>query len=286
MANENWIERVKTLLGELSTEVESTSLGIGGGLNTHYARAGELLRYVSDGIDSAFTASGLAASLAALIAGLSFKATVTSKVGCGTNDFICDAFKGIGDGAFVGAAPYRCFIFRKGTGTGLAPQGETQNVTAFISSSGKVTTAAFTVEVTGGDEVVLMHPRIAELASILSKVTMTPTTGSHDITTANDKNETDVVSLVRTGAWSLSIYLDLAALIAAVEGGTVTVRYYSKIDGTNYAQIGKSVFVVGTDTVMPSCEVIKGYHGFKATIQCSADVTVTRAVPYVYIIQE
>jgi hypothetical protein len=286
MANENWLERVKTLLEGLQTESETTSLGIGGGLNTDYARAGELLRYVSDGIDSAFVASNLAAALAALIAGLSFKAPVTSKVGCGTNDFICDAFKGIGEGAFVGTAPYRCFIFRKGTGTGLAPQGETQNVTAFVSSSGKVTTAAFTVEVTGGDEVILMHPRIAELASILAKVTLTPTTASHNITTSNDKTETDVVALVRTGAWSLSIYFDLATLVSAVEGGTVTVRYYSKLDGSNYAQIGKSVFVVGTDTVMPSCEVIKGYHGFKATIQCSTDVTTTRAVPYVYIIQE
>jgi len=124
------------------------------------------------------------------------------------------------------------------------------------------------------------------LEALKALLARNPTKGSHDVTTANDKTETDVVDLVRTGAWSLSIYLDLATLVTAVEGGTVTVRYYSKIDGNNYAQIGKSVFVVGTDTVMPSCEVTKGYHGFKATIQCSTDVTVTRAVPYVYIINE
>jgi hypothetical protein len=126
----------------------------------------------------------------------------------------------------------------------------------------------------------------SSLITATAKVTLAPTTGSHDVTTVNDQAETDVFVLARTGAWKLSCYFGMAALVAAVEGGTVTVRYYMKVNSTNYEKIGESVFIVGTTTIIPSCEVIMGRHGFKATIQCSTDVTATRAVPYAYIIQE
>jgi len=126
----------------------------------------------------------------------------------------------------------------------------------------------------------------SDRAGYLDALHNAKTTGSHNITVANDTAETDVFSLAKTAPWGLSVYLDLASLVAAVEGGTITVRYYMKVDESNYAQIGKSEFIVGTDTVMPSCEVIRGNHGFKATIQCSTNVTDTRAVPYVYILSE
>jgi hypothetical protein len=247
---------------------------------------GAIKSLLAYGSASAAAASS-AAAYAIINSGLSFRSDVTSKAGCGANDFICDTLIGVGTGTFFDAvAPYRVFVLRQHDGAGAAPQGETQSITAYVSATGKFTTAAFTVAVEVGDTVIIMHPRLAELASILSKVTLTPATGSHDVTTGNDQAETDVFTVARTGAWKLSCYLDLATLVTAVEGGTVTVRYYMKTDGTNYAKIGESVFIVGTTTIMPSCEIIMGRHGFKATIQCSADVTATRAVPHAYIIQE
>lgn len=117
---------------------------------------------------------------------------------------------------------------------------------------------------------------------------MRAVTGSHDITVAHDVNETAVTLAALaalTGPWHLSIYFDLATLVAAVEGGTVTVRYKMKIDATTARQIGVSTFVVGTDTVFPSCEAIMGYHAFSATIQCSTAVSAPRAIPYVYVLR-
>jgi len=111
--------------------------------------------------------------LAAIVySGLGFKAIVTSKVGCGANDFICSSLIGIGAGVFAGAtAPYRCFVLRDDGGLSAAPQGEMQTVTAYDSATGKFTTAAFTASVEVGDTVIIIHPRLAEVATILALAT-------------------------------------------------------------------------------------------------------------------
>lgn len=112
-----------------------------------------------------------AAAYAILNSGLSFRAVVTSKAGCGVTEFICDSLLGVGTGAFVDAtAPYRCFVLMKGDGTMTSPHGETQNVTVYDSATGKFTTAAFGAEIVVGDTVILMHPRLAELAAIRALV--------------------------------------------------------------------------------------------------------------------
>jgi len=124
-------------------------------------------------------------------------------------------------------------------------------------------------------------------AGFLDKVAMVRTVSTHTVTVAHGTNETTVTGfpLVKGDVtWGFSIYLDLATLVTAVEGGTVTVRYYQKTDAAHYALIGKSVFVVGTETIMPSCEVMRGYNDITVTIQCSAAVTGNRIVPFVYII--
>jgi hypothetical protein len=110
--------------------------------------------------------------------------------------------------------------------------------------------------------------------------------GSHSVTTSNDKTETLVFEVTKIDNYRISAYFDVNALVAAVEGGTVTFRYYNKIDETTYRLIGSSVFIVGTDVVHPSIEAVQIHHNFKVTIQCSTDVTTTRAVPYYYVIQD
>lgn len=109
------------------------------------------------------------------------------------------------------------------------------------------------------------------------------TAGTHDITTVNDKTETDVVEVTATTRYGLSCYFDLNALVSAAEGGTVTLRMYNKIDETNYREIAKATFVVGTTTTHPNFEAIRLNHNTKFTIQCSTDVTVTRTINYRYI---
>lgn len=123
-------------------------------------------------LDATLAAAVAAAAYAIVNSGLSFRALVSSKVGCGVNDFICGTLADVGTGAFYDAsAPYRCFVFMKGDGSTTSPHGETQNVTAYVTASGKFTTAAFGAEVVVGDTVIIMHPRLAELAAILALVT-------------------------------------------------------------------------------------------------------------------
>jgi hypothetical protein len=111
--------------------------------------------------------------------GLAYKGIVTAVPAA--NRYTVPQFIGLGIGKLIGVTnPYALFIFRKGTGTGLAPQGEIQNVTAYNSVTGEVTAAGYTVAVTVGDEVMLVHPSIANavamtggLGTILTAITQT-----------------------------------------------------------------------------------------------------------------
>ena len=119
--------------------------------------------------------------------------------------------------------------------------------------------------------------------SVYDFLLTTDTAGTHDITTANDKVETDVVEISDTTRYGLSIYFDLNALVAAVEGGTVTIKMYNKIDESTYREVGEAIFIVGTTTTHPNFEIMRINHNVKFTIQCSTDVTVTRTINYRYI---
>jgi hypothetical protein len=107
---------------------------------------------------------------------------------------------------------------------------------------------------------------------------------THDITTANDKTETQIFALASTGIYALSIVFDLDALETAVEGGTVSIRLYNKVDGSNYSDKPSAcaTYVVGTSIEYPSFELGLVHGNVKVTIQCSTDVTVTRTIAYRY----
>jgi len=144
------------ILGNPATQALSTQMG--------YASSGN-----SKADATIIKAAAIDAAIYAVLnGGISFKAEVTSKVGCGANDFIALTLVDVvGAGAFADAtAPYRCFVLHDAGGAGAAPQGETQTVTAFVNATGKVTTNAFSTPIEVGDIIILMHPRIAELADI------------------------------------------------------------------------------------------------------------------------
>jgi hypothetical protein len=112
------------------------------------------------------------------------------------------------------------------------------------------------------------------------------TYSTHNITTANDKTETDMFEITKTTRYAVSIYIDVQELIAAAEGGTVTFKMYNKIDETNYRPVSKADFLVGKDVVHPSFEAQMINHNVKVTVQCSADVTATRTLKYRYITRD
>jgi hypothetical protein len=85
----------------------------------------------------------------------------------GANQFTIPALAGMGETKFVN---WTAFVYRDAGGAGVAPQGESQVITAYVSTSGAFTAGAFTAAVAVGDEILIIHPRIADIATILTNV--------------------------------------------------------------------------------------------------------------------
>jgi len=113
-------------------------------------------------------------------------------------------------------------------------------------------------------------------------------TGTHTMTTTTDTVETQIFEVAKFGTYALSVLLDLDTLETAVEGGTVTIKLYNKIDAANYSDkpIARIDHVIGGTLEYPSFEAVRlGYYS-KVTIQCSGNVSVSRAIPYYYITED
>jgi len=107
-------------------------------------------------------------------------------------------------------------------------------------------------------------------------------TATHNIEVADGTSEVSVATFSPSKNGKFAVQFDVSAIETAGEGGTVTLRLKSKLDGTNLRTIDKSSYIVGTDEMMPGVEdtVFKGTDIVEATIQCSSAVTLQRAVPY------
>ena len=102
--------------------------------------------------------------------GLAYKGTVTAAIPA-TNQFTIPTLAGLGAGKFDGATnPSYAVVVKKGTGTGLAPQGEQQIVTAYNTNTGQFTTLPFTVPVAIGDEVQILTADLAANPAILNAI--------------------------------------------------------------------------------------------------------------------
>lgn len=85
----------------------------------------------------------------------------------GANQFTIAALAGLGAGKFDGATnPYAAFVLRDALGTGVAPQGELQVITAYVTATGTFTTAAFTAAVAVGDEILIINPALANAITL------------------------------------------------------------------------------------------------------------------------
>lgn len=130
----------------------------------------------------------------------------------GANQFTVPGLAGLGDAKFAGAYPYRVFVLRDVGGLGAAPQGEMQPVTAYVSATGTFTHTAFTVALTANDEVLLIHPRVAETLDLVTLVG-TPTDAG-DVGTLFGRNRREVLAV---HAHALLVVHDTSALDADLD---------------------------------------------------------------------
>jgi len=76
------------------------------------------------------------------------------------NTFICEGLSGLGNNKFTNS--YYVYVFRNITGTGAAPQGEIQPITAYDAATGAFSHGAFLGgPLVPGDEILIIHPVLA-----------------------------------------------------------------------------------------------------------------------------
>jgi hypothetical protein len=154
--------------------------------------------------------------------GLGYKGTVTAVPAA--NQFTIPSLIGKGLGKFDGAtAPYSAYVFRDAGGLGAAPQGESQPVTAYNSVTGVFTTAAFTVAVAVGDEVMIIHPSLANALHFSGLATVAGTLAAN--WQAAEQN------LVTIGANGTSFKLHMVLISIANLVGNITIRAYHLVNG-------------------------------------------------------
>lgn len=206
----------------------------------------------------------------------------------GGNQFTIPALAGLGSGRFQGAtSPYSAFVVRDAGGAAAAPQGEIQAITAYNTSTGVFTTAAFTAAVAVGDEILIIHPSLAYMlgltparAGYLDNLIGVVATGTFSL--VNNTNEQDCIVFNAT-TQLIDIELDMVNLTQSN-----TVREYVKVDGTNYRQISAKVFPTDFDT-NTKCVTIafpQKNSMYKITLQAAVLEGGARNVPYRYMTRD
>jgi hypothetical protein len=84
-----------------------------------------------------------------------------------TTHFKVSGLAGFGNDYFNN---FRGYVVRDAAGGGAAPQGEMQPVSDYVSSDGTFVHTAFTVPLAVDDEVLILHPRIAEIKDLIDRL--------------------------------------------------------------------------------------------------------------------
>ena len=210
--------------------------------------------------------------------GLAYKGLVTAIPGA--NQFTIPSFIGKGLGKFNGATgPYGAYVFRDAGGLGAAPQGEMQLVTAFNSLTGTFTTAAFTVPVQIGDEIIIMNPSLADIlifaaSPLLAQIGylhgITPVTGfTNAAWNGGGVGGTLVCAIGAAGVRYKvhSLIIDITAL-----GGNVTPMMYITVAGVLrkiFPPTAGTTFNVAAGDA-PGIAIINGTFGIANQLQVRA----------------
>lgn len=140
------------------------------------AKWGDIARTLDGILGSRWDSSGdLGTDIVSLLLnqGLVYYGVVTAVPGA--NQFTIAALAGLGAGKFNGATnPYQAFVFRDAGGAAAAPQGEMKAITAYTTATGAFTTSAFTAAVAVSDEILILHPRLAEIVPIKTQTDKIP----------------------------------------------------------------------------------------------------------------
>ncbi len=101
------------------------------------------------------------------------------------NKFTIPTLAGQGANKFIGANPWWVSVLWKGTGTGGAPQGEQQQVTAYDTATGTFTTNAFTVAVAANDVIAILHPDLVNtpVKTKATTIDLNQAAGTYDLFT-------------------------------------------------------------------------------------------------------
>jgi hypothetical protein len=205
-------------------------------------------------ISSILTAVTTIQTLVTNSQGLLYYGVVTDAVPA-ANQFTIPTLAGKGETAFV---DWTAYVFWDAGGGGAAPQEEQQTVTAYVSATGIFTTAPFTAPVDVGDVILILHPRLRDISSILTAVNSiktqtdkTPnfemevewstTPVSQQVASAAATNLTagSITPAFPTGATVVRVLL-YAAIHAANQGANthhVSLKVQGRKDGGGYGDL-------------------------------------------------
>lgn len=150
--------------GEMQPITASTAAGVfSHNALTAALTAGDEILILHPALAAAMPGSGISQ-------GLSYYGVVTAVPG--VNQFTIPTLAGLGENAFVapgaGSYAYGAFVLWDAGGVPVAPQGETSNITDYVSATGVFTTAAFSAAVGVGDHILLIHPALAQVFTIVA----------------------------------------------------------------------------------------------------------------------
>jgi len=182
---------------------------------------------------------------------------------------------------------YAAYVLAKADGTTTAPHAEQPAVTAYVSSSGTFTHAAYTASLAVGDQLLLLHPNVSpvDLTTISNQTDKlageAPVSGT---TTANwQAAEANIVQIgtdnVRNKLHSLA--LNISALI-----GTITIRLYMQVNGVE-RRVYQQAFTVAADG--PGLWIVNGTVGIhevlRVTAQSNNAADNGQAIDYDYMLE-
>lgn len=210
----------------------------------------------------------------------------------GVNQFTIPTLAGMGAGAFGltdSEAPHFAYVFRDAGGTGAAPQGETQYVISYDSTTGVFTTNPFTTSVGVGDEIIIFNPMFAyieeiydnldNLVDFISTFPVSNATNSGTISHASSTSETD--ALILSPATTIEfreLFLDMSNLTQIT-----TVRLYIKVDGIDYRLLDEVEYPTdfGNRKAI-RLDLFTSHRDWKITLQSAVAEGSSKNVPYSY----
>jgi hypothetical protein len=181
--------------------------------------------------------------------------------------FVVAGLAGLGDGALVG---YGAYVLTKANGTITAPRGEAPAVTAYVSATGQINHAAYTVPVAVGDQLLLIHPTLSTAFAaplVVGNVVANWQTAETNLVLIGTNDTRNKLH---------SLMIDMNAI-----AGTLTIRIYSQINGVE-RRIYQQAFTVAADG--PGRWTINGAVGIHEILRvtCQSNLVADNGVVIAY----